>query len=86
MITCEQMTNRITEYLEGTVPRGERIGMWLHLLICHHCRRYLRQMKRAIAMMGELADTPGAAVDETTKQDLLAQFREHQSSPGDPSP
>ncbi len=56
MITCEHMTNRITDYLEGTVPRGERIGMWLHLLLCHHCRRYVRQMRRVIDMMGDLAE------------------------------
>lgn len=90
MITCEEFTNRVTEYLEGSVPRGERFGMWLHLVLCHHCRRYLRQMKEVVDLLHDVPHTPqsGSAdklpgADEATKAQLLEQFRKSRGPSGE---
>jgi hypothetical protein len=63
--------------------------MWLHLMLCHHCRRYLRQMKEVVDLLHDvpLGDkTPteeSSTADESTKQQLLEQFRKSRGSSGE---
>jgi anti-sigma factor ChrR (cupin superfamily) len=83
MITCEEFTDRITAYLEGSVPMGERMGLWMHALLCKHCRRYLRQFEAVIELVGELDRAQPAELDEATRQRLLELFRQqHAPSAG----
>jgi hypothetical protein len=35
--TCPEVHERLTEFLEGTLPPRQRLGIWLHLLICRAC-------------------------------------------------
>lgn len=84
MITCEEFAERVTAYLEGAVPMGERMGLWLHKMMCHHCRRYFNQMKLVVDLMGEVPEAePADEPDEATKQDLLEQFRRRNQGGGE---
>lgn len=76
MMECEEFTDRVTDYLDGRVPYGERIGMWLHSVMCVHCRRYLEQMRQVVDLMGEIdeVDADEGCPDEV-KDDLLEKFR-----------
>lgn len=77
MITCEEFAEHVTAYLEGTLPISERTSMWLHRLVCGHCRRYLRQMKLVVDLMGDVPEaTPADGPSEATKNELLARFRD----------
>ena len=80
-MTCEEFAARVTDYLDGSVPFGERIGMWFHKLICHHCRRYLEQMRETVDLMDELDETepPGEAPGDDLKRDLVEKFRKKQA-------
>lgn len=83
MITCEEFTDRITAYLDRSVPMGERMGLWMHALLCKHCRRYLRQFEEVIELVGEVDPGKAGELDETTRQRLLEQFRQqHTPSAG----
>lgn len=76
MITCEEFAQRVTAYLEGTVPMGERMGLWLHKTMCHHCRRYFNQMKLVVDLLGDVPDIEATdGCDKTAKQELLETFR-----------
>ncbi len=84
MITCEEFAERVTAYLEGTVPMGERMGLWLHKMMCHHCRRYFNQMKLVVDLMGEVPEvTPSDCADAATKQELLEKFRQRNQKGGE---
>ena len=72
MITCQQITALVTAYLEMRLPFWDRLRFQLHLGTCRHCRRYLRQMRATIAVMGKLPPEP---VPEPVMQELLARFR-----------
>ena len=73
MISCEQFAERVTPYLEGRVPYGERLGLWMHSVLCPHCRKYLRQMAAVVDMMGDLDGRE--SVDEEMKADLMNAYR-----------
>jgi predicted anti-sigma-YlaC factor YlaD len=72
MLSCQEMTRLVTDYVERRLMFLDRIRFQLHLGMCGHCRRYLRQMRIAAAMMGRAPPEP---VPEATMQELLARFR-----------
>lgn len=71
MVTCQRMTSLITDYLERRMPFMDRARFQLHLGMCKHCRRYLRQMKLSVAVLGEMPPEP---VPDEIMDSLLARF------------
>jgi predicted anti-sigma-YlaC factor YlaD len=71
MLTCQQMTALITDYLEGRMPFMDRARFQLHIGMCKHCRNNLRQMKLSVAVLGAMPPepVPGEVMDS-----LLARF------------
>lgn len=45
MLNCREVTQQADRYLEGDLSRRQRFAMRLHLMLCSHCRRYVRQMR-----------------------------------------
>jgi hypothetical protein len=45
MPTCRQVIELSSTHLETTLPRWQRWQLRLHLLICRHCRRYMKQLR-----------------------------------------
>jgi predicted anti-sigma-YlaC factor YlaD len=72
MLTCKEVTEVVTDYLEGRQPFLERVRFELHLGMCRHCRAYLRQMRATIETIGSL---PGESIPPEMIQQLLDRFR-----------
>lgn len=73
MLTCQQITELVTDHLEGTLSLRGRAQFYLHVGMCRHCRAYLRQMKATVETLGEL---PGEPMSDSMRSELLACFRE----------
>ena len=73
MLSCKELTEIATEYLERDLPWGERLRVQLHLWMCRHCRRYMDQMRKVIALLRRLPVEP---VPPNLLEKLLPQFRE----------
>lgn len=58
MIDCVAFEEFILDYLDGTLPRRQRIVFEVHLRLCRGCRRYLRDYKNTIAMTQAQFDIP----------------------------
>jgi anti-sigma factor RsiW len=71
MLTCQQMTTLITDYLEGRLPWPDRARFRMHLGMCRHCRNYLRQMKLSVSVLGRMPPDP---VPDDVMNALLVQF------------
>lgn len=52
MLTCQQVTELVTDYIERRQSLSERVRFELHLGLCRHCRAYLRQMKGTVEALG----------------------------------
>lgn len=52
MLSCREVTEKASDYLDRTLPWGQRLGMRLHILMCQHCRRYLRQIRAVVKALG----------------------------------
>jgi anti-sigma factor RsiW len=72
-LTCRELVEIVTEYLEGTLPRGERERFHTHLLDCPGCTTYLDQMRETIRLTGRLGED---GLAPTARDDLLAALRD----------
>lgn len=71
-MTCRELVEVLTEYLEGTLPADDRISLEQHLEECLGCARYIEQMRQTIETLGGLSDE--SLAPETQRQ-LLQAFR-----------
>ena len=56
--SCHEVQTHLTEYTEGALPFGQRVGMWVHLLLCRVCAGVLRGLK-ALPGIAKLSLAPG---------------------------
>lgn len=73
MLTCRELVELITDYLEGRLAFSERLRFQLHLGMCGNCRQYLRQMKRTVSTLRLLPAEETLPPD--VRDELLARFR-----------
>jgi anti-sigma factor RsiW len=55
-ITCRELVQLVTDYLEGAVPADVRARLEEHLAECPHCREYVRQIEVTIAVSGRVRE------------------------------
>lgn len=78
MLSCKEITELATGYLEGDLTRRERLRVRLHLWMCGNCRRYLEQMRKVVAMLKRL---PAEAAPAELFDTLLPHLREMRDKP-----
>lgn len=72
MLSCKDVSERASRWLDREMGLWERLQLRAHLAICVHCRRYLAQLKAAVAALRFLPEeTPDNALAEA----VLGQFR-----------
>jgi len=71
-MTCKELVELVTEYLEESLPATDRTRFDEHLTTCPFCRLYLAQMRDAIRTMGQL---PEEAISPAALDALRAHFR-----------
>jgi len=45
-MTCKEVSTLVSMDQVDAAPLARRMGVWLHLMMCHHCRRFRRQLLR----------------------------------------
>ena len=71
-LTCKELVELVTEYLEGALSSTERQRFEAHLVTCRGCRTYLEQMRKTIGTLGALTEE---AIPVETREELLEVFR-----------
>lgn len=71
MLSCQQMTELVTDYLEKRLTLLDRVRFNLHLGLCRHCRSYLEQMRTTIHLLGRV---PSQEEGPTVPDALLRRF------------
>jgi anti-sigma factor RsiW len=71
-LTCKELVELVTDYLEGALSPEERARFDHHLSGCRGCRAYVEQMRRTLGAVGALSED---AVPDEAKQRLLRAFR-----------
>jgi anti-sigma factor RsiW len=53
-ISCRELVELVTAYLEGALSLEDRLRFELHLTDCDGCTMYVEQMRRTIEVTGTL--------------------------------
>jgi len=72
-MTCRELVELVTDYIEGRLPSEESMRFERHLSTCTGCSNFLEQMRQTIRLTGQLREenlTPQA------REDLLRMFRD----------
>jgi len=75
-LTCAEVVELVTDYLEGRLPPEERRRFDEHVSGCDGCVAYLEQMRATIATAGRLRDTD---LPPELEERLLWSFRDRRS-------
>jgi anti-sigma factor RsiW len=51
-LSCQELVELVTDYLDGALPAGERARFDAHLEECEGCTRYVEQIRATIAVAG----------------------------------
>lgn len=71
-LTCQELVELVTDYLEGALPAEQRARFDAHLADCDICDTYLDQMRLTIRLTGSLAEE---RLDAACRAELMARFR-----------
>jgi predicted anti-sigma-YlaC factor YlaD len=71
-VTCQQVVELVTDYLEGELDHGTRADLEAHLGLCPGCSLYFEQMRRTIDQLGHV---PVETLSAQAQDELLAAFR-----------
>jgi hypothetical protein len=64
LLTCKQVSDTASDLLEDPTTLTQRIKLRLHLMICIHCRRYLKQLRLAIGVVSNSGSAPAPSKEE----------------------
>ncbi|MEO8477835.1 MAG: zf-HC2 domain-containing protein [Actinomycetota bacterium] len=67
-ITCREVVELLTDYLDGAIPAPDRSRLDAHLARCDGCAAALEQLREAIRVTGTLTE-------EQVAQDALEPIR-----------
>ena len=71
-LTCREVVELLSDYLEDTLPALERARVRAHLATCPECLAYLEQLRATIGTLGRLREPD---LPPRLRARLLAAFR-----------
>jgi hypothetical protein len=82
MFSCKEVTRMVSESMDRTLPLGQRIGIRMHLWMCHLCSAYRKQllfirktMQHYTAQMEQIID-PAVSLSPEAKERIKQTLRQ----------
>jgi anti-sigma factor RsiW len=76
-VTCQEVVELVTDYLETALPANETALFEQHLNFCDGCVWYVEQMRTTVATVGQIREED---IPPETKDRLMAAFRDWKRS------
>lgn len=77
-LTCRELVELVTDYLEDALAPAERTRLELHLAVCPGCTEHLRRLRATLRAAGRLSE--GSLTGEA-REPLLRAFRARRRRP-----
>jgi anti-sigma factor RsiW len=71
-LTCQELVELVTDYLEGTLAPADRKRFEAHLGECEGCESYVLQMRKTVELVGALREDD---LHPDARDALLGAFR-----------
>ena len=73
-LTCRELVEQVTEYLEQQLSEAERASFEAHLEACGACTRYVDQIQTTIQAIGTLSSAPHTQANTGGREALVRLF------------
>lgn len=73
VLTCKELVELVTDYLEGNLPADDVTCFEKHIAGCKGCTAYLEQMRTTIRLSGMLTED---SITPPVRDELLNIFRD----------
>ena len=77
-LSCRELVELVTAYLEGALEPPARARFEQHLAECPGCQAYVEQMRTTIRLLGTLTED---SIEPEASEALLSVFRDWKQSP-----
>jgi anti-sigma factor RsiW len=77
-ITCQELVELVTDYLDGTLDADLRARFEQHLAACPGCADYVEQMRVTISTTGQLREDSLEPVATDTLLDVFRDWKRSQ--------
>lgn len=76
MISCKDVSQEAHTYLDGEMTLPRRAELMVHLMVCKHCRRYLKNLRLTLKTLNEseILEAPGEP-SEAEIDDIVARLK-----------
>ena len=78
MLSCKDITENANQYLDRELPFFTRLKVKIHLRMCQHCDRYVKQLQTTIRALGKM--NRQEPVDDATVDSVLKHIKEYTQS------
>ena len=72
MMSCREVTELASQYVDRELPIAKRMAMRMHVTMCVHCRRFVRQLRATLELLRSLGEPPEPVV---VSEAVVASFR-----------
>ena len=72
-LTCKELVEVVTNYLEGRMPAEQRLLFEEHVAFCDWCQTYVEQMRATVRLTGTLSEED---IAPEARAGLLRVFRD----------
>ncbi|WDR02851.1 zf-HC2 domain-containing protein [Devosia algicola] len=72
MLTCREIGERASDYLDNDMNWRNRVSVRLHLMMCKHCRAYVDQLAKTVQLLRNGIFTGDASEPDAELIALLA--------------
>ncbi len=69
MLSCKDITEKASEYLEQDLPFFVRLKFKMHLKMCINCQRYVNQLQTTIQLLGKMKQP--VTTDDSTVDNVV---------------
>jgi anti-sigma factor RsiW len=71
-LTCQELVELVTDYLENALQDAERARFEAHLATCSGCTNYVEQLRQTVQITGHLTEEN---IAPPARDELLTLFR-----------
>jgi hypothetical protein len=74
MLKCREVARQASDFVDHRIPWYQRPAWYLHLMLCNHCRRFIRHL-RAVIKVAKGLEPRQTSTEEVEK---IVQACEHE--------
>lgn len=80
MLNCKQVATQASDYLDNHVDGKLRWNIRMHLLMCSHCRRFIRHLRITRDLTGEAIRRDNISANKEVNAEVILNRIKHPRS------